>query len=87
MARLVLVDEGAPVGPRLWVELLVTAEDIRNGTDVRRPGNYLFRGMWYGDKVDDIQSYGKVIERRAYPSRVMGKASGLVTSYLRRKLD
>lgn len=87
MAKLVLVDEGEPVGKRLWVELSVTADDIRKGTDVPRPGNYLFRGMWYGNRVDDINSYGKVIGRRFYRSWPVGQASGIANFHLKKKLD
>lgn len=88
MARLVLCYEGPQVGTRMWIELPVTAEQIRDGVvDVPAPGNYLFRGLWYGTKVDDVRSYGKVVGRRAYPTRKAGTATGEATWELKQKLD
>jgi hypothetical protein len=88
MARLFLLNEGLPSGDRLWVELPVTAEQIRDGVvDVLVPGNYLFRGMWYGTIVDDVRSYGKCVGMRAYPRRPSGTASGEATWNLKQKLS
>lgn len=91
MARLHLAFETSVNGrrkPRLWIELPVTAEDIRSGrVDTRKPGPHLFRGLWYGDVVDSIDSYGKVLPLECVPSMPVGRASGRASKFLKGKLD
>lgn len=45
---------------RKGVALEVTRRDIAHGTNVLRPGLYIFSGYWYGNKPLDIASYGKI---------------------------
>lgn len=68
---------------RLYVELVVSAEDIRRGSFARVPGPHLFGGLWYGKRADCKKSFGKLIARRGFP---VGKVTGRPSAYLLRKL-
>lgn len=45
---------------RKGVVLLVSQKDINNGTNVRKPGLYIFSGYWYGTNPLSHKSYGKI---------------------------
>lgn len=45
---------------RKGVVLRVTQQDINNGTNVRKPGLYIFSGYWYGKDPLAHSSYGKI---------------------------
>lgn len=62
----------------LCVALNVTADDIRAGVQVDRPGLYLFRGYWYGNSPLSHRSYGKIEGQR-------GKVVGHMRSHQQAK--
>ena len=45
---------------RHWVVLNVTKRDLKMGVNAPCPGLYGFGGMWYGRKVFNYKSYGKI---------------------------
>lgn len=68
----------------LTVQLAVADRDIAQGTDVLRPGRYLFRGAWYGQNLADLATYGKIEGQHGMP---IGKLAGRPTPYLLRRLS
>lgn len=68
---------------RLGVQIKTTAQDVRRGMNVDRPGLYMFRGAWYGRDLSSSQAYGKIEGVRGLP---IGKLAGRPTPYLLRKL-
>ncbi len=58
-------------GKRLCIALHATkaymVKNRRKGLNWRRPGVYLFRGLWYGSDPFNIDCYGKIEGRCGVP--------------------
>jgi hypothetical protein len=50
-----------PGSRRRLVVLKVTKRGIKRGMNARRPGLYMFTGMWYGKNPNDHKSFGKIL--------------------------
>ena len=67
---LILVDGS----DRHWVALNITKRDLKKGVNAPVPGLYGFGGMWYGRKVFNYNSYGKIQNLNEMKIIVVGKA-------------